>query len=267
MFEELLEKIKNPPPPIPGMCDEHGPFESRWVVCLGDKDVYSNCPVCSTRAAAERADRERAEEEQRLADLQQALLRDAGIPALFHDATFDNYQADTPEMRKCLAIARAFATSQKRGRSLVMTGKPGTGKTHLACAIAREAMKTSRRVVFTTAAEVVMSVRATYRRDSELSEMDVLDRFRNANMLVIDEIGAQNGDEHGKTILFDILNYRYAEMLPTVICSNLSEKNLTDVLGERLMDRFAQTGVISAMDWQSWRRQGKQYESKAGRRQ
>ena len=72
-------------------------------------------------------------------------------------------------------------------------------------------------------------------------------------LLILDEVGVQLGTEHEMRILFEVVNERYADCLPTILISNLDEAELLKFTGARLMDRVRDGGAVVAFDWESHR--------------
>ncbi len=96
-------------------------------------------------------------------------------------------------------------------------------------------------------------VKSTYRKGSEIDETEAVDQFIAPDVLILDEIGVQIGSEHEKMLLFDIINQRYEQCKSTILISNLDQSELTAYLGDRVMDRFRETGAVVAFDWTSYR--------------
>lgn len=241
-------------------CDEHGPYESTVRCFFSDKDraIRSGCPQCAEIARVKREDRERQRAEAERAFIADRLIGSSGIPARFADRTLGSYAATDRGQKFALTVCKRFVddfTEQaKIGRSLVMTGEPGTGKTHLACAVARAVIESyGVPAKFVTVSDMLRCIKETYRRDSDVSERDVIERYSRVGLLVVDELGVQIGSEHEKLLLFEVLNARYQELLPTILISNLSADDLEEFLGHRVMDRYRECGVVLAFDWASYR--------------
>lgn len=199
--------------------------------------------------AEQRAAKQRASER---------LLGRSGIPARYRDKTFANYQAGTPEQRRVLGLCRAYAAHVQRaqlGDSLVLVGTPGTGKTHLACAIVAEVLAAGRSALLISMSEALRLMRASFAPDAAYSEREAIAMLTGVDLLVMDEVGMAIGnDDKRRAMLFDVLDARYSDLRPTVLVSNLSRDELTDYLGERLMDRLCEGGsVLIALDWESYR--------------
>jgi DNA replication protein DnaC len=232
-------------------CPEHGAFVSSNIFAK----VWSKCPACS---AAEEAAAQ-AEASQRAAkaadDRHSEAIAQARIPARFVGRTFDNFVAETDDQRHALTVARDFAERfdfhAKRGAWLVLSGMPGTGKSHLAAAILQTVL--SRHVRYMTCLDLIRSVRETWRRDSEKSESQVLAYLSGLDLLAIDEVGMQYGTDGEQTILFDVLDRRYRDVKPTILMTNQDMDGLKSSLGDRTHDRLREVGRLVLFEWPSYR--------------
>lgn len=243
-------------------CETHGPFSARAVRNpLGDNEpplVVTRCPLCAAAdkvtADARVQQRERSDRARQV----RTLLSKCGIPARFVGCTFESYietvEGQERAKRICQRYADTWVDQLRKGGSLILTGNTGTGKTHLACAIAAriipEHMAT---VVFGSVSWALRHVRSTYSKGSTRTEQDAIDDLVEPDLLVLDEMGVTAGSEHEKNLMFDILNERYQALRPTILLSNLTAAQLADFLGARVMDRFRQCGVVLAFDWESHR--------------
>ena len=108
-------------------------------------------------------------------------------------------------------------------------------------------------VRYTTALDLVRAVRDTWRRDSDRSELQLLNYLERLDLLVIDEIGMQYGTDGEQTILFDVLDRRYREVRPTILLTNQDKAGFKQFVGERTFDRLAETCRWVAFDWESYR--------------
>jgi DNA replication protein DnaC len=261
-------ECEKPPQPIRigmvdlvGSCEAHGAWERKVPKMLADK-IAGKCPTCEQAAEADRAVSEAAKL-QSSAKSKKArniakLLEGSEIPRRFQGRSFDNYRAEGEGQLHAFTKAKAFAEHFPRamelGASFVFCGKPGTGKTHLACAIGNHVMQTfGHSVAFVTVFEAIQRVKATY-GDSSKSESDVMRSFAQVDLLILDEVGVQFGTKYEEVIITDIINRRYADMRPTIILSNLNSDELSEYLGARVVDRmFEGGGGVLAFDWDSYR--------------
>lgn len=243
---------------VQAQCERHGEYAAKeFRMPFADmKPMLSGCPTCSAERAAEDAEHERRTIEDRKRQRIAKLLGRSQIPARFADRTLETYRAEMPGQQRALTIAKRFVDSfaDNRGASLILAGGPGTGKTHIACGIARAGIEQhDKTVMFMTVLQAIRHVKDTYRRDSERSERDAINDLLEPELLILDEIGAQLGSEHEKMLMFEIINERYQQCRSTILISNLTREELGEFLGDRVMDRFRESGAVIPFDWQSHR--------------
>jgi len=237
-------------------CDTHGDYESSGSRYFGNREFWTRCPDCTElQLAAERqAEADKKANEAR-ATLER-LIGNACIPQRFIGRSFDNFVATTDEQKNALKVSReyveSFADHYKRGTGLIMSGMPGTGKSHLAAAILQGIMP-KHCGMYTTCMNIIRNVRGTWRKDSEQSETEVLRIYGTADLLVIDEIGVQYGTDGEQTILFDVMDRRYREMMPTILLTNQAKAGFKQFIGDRSFDRLVETSRWVAFDWPSHR--------------
>ena len=240
-------------------CEKHGAYRARLIVVVEGMDpVIEDCPMCrEADAAAAQRSADRAAQRLRSEKIK-GLLSVASIPPRFAGASFDTYEVTSTAQRRVLTICQTFARTwpeqMGKGGTLILTGAPGNGKTHLACAIANAVMaQFEATVAYGNVPDLLRTIKETYRRDSTRTERQALQDLIGPDLLVMDELGAQMGTDHEKQLLFEIIDRRYTNLRPTIIASNLNREDLDGYLGQRAMDRFDQTATILAFDWESYR--------------
>ncbi|ACR15014.1 DnaC-like protein [Burkholderia phage BcepIL02] len=242
-------------------CEKHGAYTERGGSLTGElhRAMWFGCPQCSREAREQQELEERARQERVRQERIEARLNLSGIPLAFRDRTFDNFVAETDEQRYALDVARSFADNfwtkhLPAGAFLVFGGNPGTGKSHLALAILQHVMRHSTGM-YTDAMALIRRVRATWRRDAQQSEEDVLHALGfTVDLLVIDEIGVQRGTDDEQAIVFEIINRRYRDLRPTILLTNLNGAGMKEFLGARTMDRLYERGTTVPFLWESHRR-------------
>jgi DNA replication protein DnaC len=238
-------------------CHKHGAYESRILMRqqIGDGEPWemrTECPGC-------KADEDRMWVAKREEAFAKRVER-SGLPPRFLECSFENYQATTDAQRNLLAKLKDYisviAGGKHRGRSCVLIGHTGTGKTHLMAATATELMRQGREVRYTTVQRMFRSIKDTFVKGSKLTESQVISDFARADLLILDEVGVQYGTTFESNYMFDILNERYEFMRPTLFVSNAGREDVCKFLGDRVVDRLRQDGGdfwVSA--WGSYRRQ------------
>ncbi len=238
-------------------CALHGPFESRPVLIFGKPLGWSKCPDCvKLDLENEEKERNRRAEKARQESLEKRLNM-AGIPRRFRSRSFDTFVADTKPMAEALQIAKEFALTfddrAAEGSTTVFSGKPGTGKSHLAISVCLEIMRRGHTAMYMNAMDVFLLVRSTWERNTERKQLDVMKDLATVDLLVLDEIGAQYGTESEQLILFGIINSRYQDQRPMILITNQGKEGFRQYLGDRAFDRLREAGRWVPFDWESHR--------------
>jgi len=132
---------------------------------------------------------------------------------------------------------------------LLLEGTYGCGKTHLAAAIANAAVQRGVPTLFITVPDLLDSLRFAYGNPETTFEAR-FEEIRNADLLVMDDFGTQNATAWAQEKLFQIINYRYINNLPTVITTNLILDEIESRIRSRLQDSdFVQHIRIFAPDY------------------
>ncbi len=184
-------------------------------------------------------------------------LLERGVPKRLVSASLDSWKASTVDQQRTIATIQAFLPTIRSGRSLILYGRPGTGKTHLAVGIMRHFVGAVS-LRYATASGLAREVRCTYSRSSSEDERDVLNRHVKVGLLVLDEVGVGIGSAHERAMLHDVLAGRYDLKRPTILVSNLDLAALQEALGDRLVDRLREDdGIALGFTWSSHRGVGR----------
>jgi DNA replication protein DnaC len=178
--------------------------------------------------------REREWEERRRLDLRRFSSLDP-----FYDKTFETFNPKVPGVREAFDAARRYADDPQGW--LVLRGGYGCGKTHLAAAIANAHLAAGAHVFFSIVPDLLDHLRAAFAPTSEIRYDEMFERVREAGLLVLDDLGAENGTAWATEKLFQIINYRYNFRMPTVITTN---SRLLSHMDERLSSRLSDIGLV-----------------------
>ena len=136
----------------------------------------------------------------------------------FLDKRFENFDAGRRGCRDAFEIARQFANDPYGW--LVLVGTTGSGKTHLAAAIANMVLAREMQVLFAVVPELLDELRNTFSPGSESRYSEVLESVRAAPLLVLDDLGTEYPSPWAGEKLYQIFNSRYNNRLPTVVTMN-----------------------------------------------
>jgi DNA replication protein DnaC len=142
--------------------------------------------------------------------------------------TFDSFDANVPGVREAYEICLEFA--QNPDGWILLKGPYGCGKTHLAAAVANLVP------LFTVVPDLLDYLRSTFAPDSEATYPERFHQIRQAGLLVLDDLGTENGTPWATEKLFQIVNYRYNQRKPTIITTNRDLDRLDPRILSRIMD-------------------------------
>ncbi len=123
-----------------------------------------------------------------------------------------------------------------------MVGRTGTGKTHLACAVARNVLDQRSYVRYVTSEDMANEIANAWTKADD-SEASAVWRFTDYDLLIIDEYGLHDQHESRLQLVHKVLYSRYDAKKPTVLISNWTKEQLKDNLGDRLWSRFQHDGL------------------------
>lgn len=238
-------------------CEQHGDY---IAIHTKHRPEFSGCPACADVVQRQREALDSiAAQQQDARDRLQRRLGNALIPPRFANKTFADYRVGCAEqgaaLKACKQYAEHFDQHLAAGRCLLLLGNVGTGKTHLGSAIAAHVVREFGLVaVYRTVHGLMQFVKASFNRDAEYTEAQAYERLIAPALLVIDEVGATKQTEFEQAALFNVINGRYEQQLPTVIISNLMPTELGSALGDRCVDRLRENGGNALVfDWGSER--------------
>ncbi|HEY0288035.1 MAG TPA: ATP-binding protein [Pseudomonas sp.] len=244
-------------------CPQHGSVLRRDVEQFDGTDLRMPCSRCRWDALhREPRDSElyKAAAAAKRAELINTLLIGSGITPRFRDCTLDNFNTDGDQAKvralaTCETYVDRFEDNYRDGRSLILSGNVGTGKTHLGSAMAQAVVRQYRaKAVIVSIAEIVRVAKGTMTKGATYDERDVIEELAGADLLIVDEIGAQRGSEYELGILHEVIDRRYQLVVPTVVISNLLVDDLKAYIGERALDRLRQGGGKAVgFTWESAR--------------
>jgi len=239
-------------------CEKHGDYLASLLFrTTSGNERWTDCPACVEADRLAYEAQELAKEAARLAEWKAERLLDCGISGRYERSTFDNFEVQDDRQRRARDAVRAFADKAGQGQTtagLFLIGTVGAGKTHLAAAAVRHTIEVhARNAMLVTASGMVQAVRATWNRQADRTEAQVIDELASCRLLVIDDVGAGLGTEAEAKTLLDVIDRRYTRELPTLIVSNLQLSGIRQVLGDRSYDRLREGARCVLCDWPSYR--------------
>ncbi|GCE26975.1 hypothetical protein KDA_24590 [Dictyobacter alpinus] len=167
-------------------------------------------------------------------------LRDMSNMDAFRNQSFRSFSMHTPGVEEAYKAATAFA--QNPSGWLVLVGPNGCGKTHLAAAIANLSLDSGAVVLFEAVPDLLDHLRAAFAPTATEIYDQLFSKMREAELLVLDDLGAQQSSPWANEKLFQLLNYRYNLAMPTVITANLKGLQAVD---ERIRSRLNDRSLVN----------------------
>ena len=167
----------------------------------------------------------------------------SAIPRRYVSASLDKpCDAQKSAFVTALQFVDDFDLHLLAGSGLFLFGDIGTGKTHLACAIANALLADLRPVMYCTVIEAVMLIKKSWHKSSDFSEYDVYEQFAVPELLILDEVGVQHGTDFEAMAISSIIDARSRNCLPTISISNHVPEQVAEIMGERAFDRLVGFG-------------------------
>ncbi len=164
------------------------------------------------------------------------------IPRRFYNSTFDNYFPVTNKAQEFLEFCKDYDFRS----NILMLGNTGTGKTHLACALADSAIRKNMSCMYVNFYELT---------DVKINKPNLFDDLQNCDFLIIDEYGQQDSD-FKSSLLFEIINHRYNNERYTVLISNLGPDKFKSSISAPLYSRLKGNVAFKGCDWEDYRLKG-----------
>ena len=206
----------------------------------------------------------------------------AQIPRRYEHCTLENYETSFPSSHRSLSAAHLRARKfvegypvETAGTGLLLTGSIGVGKTHLAAGIL-QALVAERGAtgLFYDYRDLLKQVQNSYNRQVAATELEILAPVFDAEVLVLDELGASKPTDWVWDTVAHILNTRYNDRRTTIITTNYlnlpplsglprerdkmaREETLGDRIGERMRSRLQEMCVVVEMQGEDFRQKVK----------
>jgi len=238
-LENTINLIEQPPCSFetivcPGCGEERKPIWSGLI----NKWLRPNerCDACAEK---ERLKIEAEEVEYQKTRARERYMESSGLKARHLKMEFDSFKPKNDSQKKALETLREW----KGDCGIFISGPVGTGKTHLAVALLKKAIQNCRKAEIVTGVSLLYEIKATF-DDKRINADDVISEYSQLPLLVIDDLGAEKSTDWAKEILYLIIDNRYSDMLPTIVTSNLTPKELAEKLDDRLVSRLMEDTLI-----------------------
>lgn len=171
------------------------------------------------------------------------ILRKSGISEEFRNKRFNNFNYTIENQvyeayKEAYMYTKNFKSLEKeRCNSIMFMGQVGSGKTHLSLAIANELMDSGVGVVYMSYREVITRLKQNIM--DEVYYHRVMGKYKNARVLLIDDLFKGKITESDINIVFELLNFRYFNKLPVIVSCEMDVNrilNIDEAIGSRLVE-------------------------------
>jgi DNA replication protein DnaC len=200
------------------------------------------------------------------------LFARAGVPARYEGCSFESFNGLTEGLRLTKAILIKFVEEYPvADHGLLLLGRCGVGKTHLAVAVLRALVyRRETECIFYDFRELLRKIQNSYNAVSQGSEMEILKPVLESPVVVLDDLGAERPTEWVRDTFAYILNSRYNRKLTTIITTNFedrireprsagdgtrlpTEETLEERIGVRLRSRLHEMCQVVQVDGEDFR--------------
>lgn len=181
------------------------------------------------------------------------------------EATVNSYKFDDefPSQEKAKQAAADFIVKFTGTESLVLSGVPGIGKSHLSYAINKAIRSKGYKTLFIKSTELLDAIKETYNYQSDVSQEQIFKMIDELDLLVLDDLGGEyekKGENNNETwasdVLYKVIDMRLGKSLITT--TNYSESELVDkygqVQGSRIVSRMMENATAIRVEGEDLRR-------------
>lgn len=209
-----------------GLCSKCGSKQYTELEILGT--IKRMPSMCECRKEEYYIRKEKEENMQKQLRLER-LFSNSLMDKRFRDCTFDNYKIDK-DNEKNYVIARNYCENwiemREESVGLMFCGNVGNGKTYTAFSIANELLRKYISVMAISSIAILNKIKENYNKYGKECETDTINSFKNAELLIIDDLGAEYNTQWAKEKIYEIIDSRYRSSKPLIITTNLSIEEL-----------------------------------------
>lgn len=229
------------------VCEKCGDPIQKDIVIL---NVLRRVPiVCSCRK--KELEQKAIEDENKEKQIRlNSIFKNSLMDEKFKQCTFENWNHDIGSEKIfniCSKYASNFTKAKEDNLGLMLYGEPGNGKTHAVSCIANYLMLRGIPTICVSINKMLERIKETYSSYGKEGEETVLKSLSNADLLIIDDLGTEQKNEWSAAKIYNIMDSRYRNGLPTIITTNINLKDLENMYQKRAYDRLMEmcTPVLS----------------------
>lgn len=171
------------------------------------------------------------------------------IPEAYKHCLISAYQANTETQIKAKELFTSLCKNQEKFNqalnlklNLWIAGNCGSGKTHLAISAIKYWFSKGYSVAYNNINDIFGEIKSTYKYNDDDYKQKVLNRYIDADILVVDELGMSDLSEHDADLFYQLINDRYSRKgrAITIFISNIEFVDWKEMTGERIYSRISQ---------------------------
>lgn len=168
-----------------------------------------------------------------------SILSSCGVDRKYRDCTYENFQGGAKLVENIKRLVES-------GKSIVLSGNTGCGKTHLAVAMMAEFLKTRLDALFVTLPDLLLEIRSSFSERSTNTEKSLVEWCSTKQFMVLDDLGAEKPSEFTVATLYLIFDRRIRQERQTIITTNLMNLDaITEYAGARIASRISEMELIN----------------------
>lgn len=224
-------------------CPDCGkPLQIGIINLFGNEQTWKlTCPCIIAKREVEEQERKAS---QRRAYIDR-LRRDSGLPLKWQNVSLENFEPQKGTERAykgCCNYADNFPSLQSKGIGMYLFGTSGSGKSRLAASIANKLIEKGVPVRWWNVTSLYLAIQNTFKPN--YTGPDILEGCTSAGLLILDDMGAEKPTEWTMATMYDIINSRIENVLPTIITSNLTFDELSSHADSRVISRLSDISIF-----------------------
>lgn len=214
----------------PKICEVCGQSKEMEISVFGRTAIVRVMCKCEQEAYRKREEEQVAKEKMiRLERLRKYSLMDEQFKRCrFENFIVDEYNEQMYNLGR--NYCENWAEMKANNVGLLLYGPPGTGKTFLVSCIANELLEQLVPVIIISSIGLLNRIKETYNRGGAEAEVEIINNLKNADLLIIDDLGTESATPWAMEKIYEIVDSRYRDMKPLIITTNLTREALKDKL-------------------------------------
>lgn len=235
-----------------GNCGE--PIQKDINICNKIRRVPIVCSCKRNELEKKAREKENSERQDRL----NQIFKNSLMDEKFHKATFETWDHSIGSEKIysiCIKYAENFKKAKIENIGLLIYGEPGNGKSHAVSCIANYLLNKGVPTICVSIDGILKRIKETYSNYGKEGEDTILKTFACADLLIIDDLGTEQTSDWSISKIYNIIDSRYRNELPTIITTNINILDLKELYHQRTYDRLLEMCTPVLNDGESIRRE------------